>query len=201
MVAEFNLDSRSNYPASQSLIPGTLKSLFTAFEEACGARPLNHIHSPRSITRLMAEESLSEFVRRSGYFLLIDELLTRGESSKNPQQSKKLLSLATKLLGRIRKNSFVITPARDGLHEEFVAKVLEKADCLSQTPYCPHENFKESARELKASFNDLLNGYSQNLESNGPNFKEAINQFVKSWQEFTALSLEERLKSLCGPEN
>lgn len=194
MVTEFNLENRNFYPTSESLISEKIRSFFKSFEEYPAPLTSESSKNSREILHFLKEKSTQEFLNHSGYFLLIDELLTRGESANNPENSKKLFALALKLLCK-SPGSLTIIPSNENLCEEFIGKILETAEIVSQfSSYAP-EPFRESARDLKMKLNNLFEIISKKLETSGPNISETIQQFIASWQAFTTLSFEERLKS------
>jgi hypothetical protein len=193
MVAEFNLNRSFTNTSVPSILTETVKDVFQSLTSRNEKDDCKQPERSLLIDQIVKSEN-SLFLKKCGFLILVDQLLTQGENEVNTIHCKKKVTMAQKLLGSFSSSKIVITPSNEVYAQQFIEKILEKAVAATETqntPPIPTPLIK-SASELKSRGNELFKSWEKNL----PNPFDTFHNFISSWQEFAKLTLQERLKSL-----
>lgn len=190
MVTSFNFNNTS------------YKSAFLHdFQKLFPSINMNYQHTKAQNQRVILFEKIferddSHFLQECGKYILVDQLVTKGEASASPICCQNLTIIAKKLLHSCENNRLTVSHPENINTLQYIENIIVKAEAIVEDHGNLPPTLKNSAIELYEWANKLVQFFSKTWGKSIPYHFLSFQKFFNSWKKFNKILLQERLKAL-----
>jgi hypothetical protein len=193
MVTNFIRKKPLSTPESHSVFPQKITELFHSLD-LFNWQSESEIRQQRmSLFDKRWEWDNSQFYKNCCIFILIDQILAKGEKCRDPKVSFRMAVTAKSLLQTYDKCQILITTPEKINPDQYIEEVITKAEEVVKNTVNFSEDLRNTATELQKRNHELLDFFKC---ERFPTYNiTCLQNFLSSWQDFARQFLTERVQS------
>jgi len=196
MTTQYRFESQISGLESTHIISQTRDVSKQSARRTIHLRPLQNPKKNTVLPESLFSEDNSQLRFQFGYYVLIDQVIAKGETAPTIAGGKAMARLAHQLLSSCNNLKVLITSANAPGLANYHQQMLEKArEVIDNTIECSQKLLQSAASYLEKA-DELINVFAEAADESFLHRQHLLKNYLSSWQRFIRQYLIHRIEML-----